>query len=796
MESIMADWIIVVDDDISNLKIAGKILSRNNMRVTALNSGQALLDYVRTNGAPDLILLDINMPEMDGFTTLEKYRDMEEELNIPKVPVIFLTAEEDSASESRGFDMGVSDYIRKPFNPDILIRRVENIVNTHGQIHKFEEQATMDELTGFLNKSAANERISSLCEHEEGCLLIIDLDSFKLVNDIYGHDIGDRVLQAFARIIKDNLRDNATFGRIGGDEFLIFSEALKDEKSLKAYTEAINSQMLEEARVIMGEQMGIPLGASIGAVLVPQAGNEFVGLFRIADRVLYHVKNSGKHGYMLYSREEDLKEDDVPGDMDLKTLSHILEERSVPQSAMWMGREAFGNIYRYMIRYMDRYRGTAYKLLFTARILPGRLSPAEKTEMIERVRELLQDSLRNSDVMMQIGQNHFFLLLPEITEYNVERVIERIQRSWAEGEYGSLVELTVESDSIESALHENPHREARKNDWVVVVDDDLANLTFVGSILSKNNMRVTALQSGEAFLDFMKDNTPDLVLLDVKMPDMDGFETLARLRERGGEAFRTPVIFLTADEDEDTETKGLALGAMDFIRKPIVPGSLILRVRHTLELVLLQNNLTREVEKKTEENENLTLDIVKALAEAIDAKDTYTNGHSGRVAEYSREIARRYGYSGERLNEIYMIGLLHDVGKIGIPDAVINKPAKLTDEEFMLIKGHPAKGAKILENIKDMPKLAKGARWHHERFGGGGYPDGLRGEEIPEEARIIAVADSYDAMTSHRSYRDPLPQSHVRKEILEGSGTQFDPRFAEIMVSMIDEDKVFDMREK
>ena len=127
----MADWIIVVDDDISNLKVAGKILSSHNMRVTALNSGQALLDYVRTNGAPDIVLLDIKMPVMNGFVTLEKYRVLEEELGIPKVPVIFLTADDDSTSEKKGFDMGVSDYIKKPFDPDILVRRVENIINTH-----------------------------------------------------------------------------------------------------------------------------------------------------------------------------------------------------------------------------------------------------------------------------------------------------------------------------------------------------------------------------------------------------------------------------------------------------------------------------------------------------------------------------------------------------------------------------------------------------------------------------------------------------------------------------------------
>ena len=792
----MADWIIVVDDDVSNLQAAGTILSRNNMRVTALDSGQALLDYVKENGVPGLILLDINMPVMDGFETLNRYRILEEKLGIAKVPVIFLTADEDTASESKGFDMGVSDYIRKPFNPDILIRRVGNILKSHGQMLKFEEQAKIDKLTGFLNKAAANERISELCSVASGCLCVIDLDSFKLVNDIYGHDTGDKVLTSFAGIIKDNVTFGGTFGRVGGDEFLIFCEGMKDEEDLKRYSDTINEKMLEEARNIMGEQMSIPLGASMGAVMVPENGNDFLELFRLADRALYQVKSGGKHGYSLYVPGSEINDNDVPKDMDLKTLSHILEERNIPQSAMWMGREAFGNIYRYMIRYMDRYQGTAYKLLFTGHVPPGKYTPAERLDMMDHVRALLQDSLRNSDIMMQIGENHFFLLLPEINEYNVERVIERIHRSWQDDPFSKEVSLTVESESINQDLHENPHKEDNKPDWVVVVDDDMSNLTLVGNILSKNNIRVTALQSGESFLEFIRDNEPDLILLDVKMPGMDGFETLSRLRDRGGNSVRIPVIFLTADEDEDTETRGLALGAMDFIRKPIIPDTLILRVKHTLELVLLQNHLTQEVERKTEENENLSLHIVKALAEAIDAKDTYTNGHSSRVAEYSRMIAARAGYTEEKLDDIYMMGLLHDVGKIGVPDAVINKPAKLTDEEFSLIKNHPVMGARILKNIKEMPQLSSGARWHHERYDGKGYPDGLKGKDIPEEARIIAVADSYDAMTSRRSYRDPLPQEVVRSEIEKGKGTQFDPGFADIMLKMMDEDTAFSMKEQ
>ena len=332
-------------------------------------------------------------------------------------------------------------------------------------------------------------------------------------------------------------------------------------------------------------------------------------------------------------------------------------------------------------------------------------------------------------------------------------------------------------------------------DWIIVVDDDVANLKAAGHILSKQNMRVTALKSGELLLDYLKTNTPDLILLDIRMPGISGFETMERLQALMTPGEEIPVIFLTADDSEDVEIQGLKLGAMDFIRKPFVPDVLILRVRHILELVRLQRSLADEVQQKTRENEKFSLHVVQTLAETIDAKDTYTSGHSGRVAYYAKEIAKRYGYSPKQQDDIYLMGLLHDVGKIGVPDSVINKPDRLTAEEFAQIKVHPEVGGKILGRLTEMPKLSAGARWHHERIDGTGYPDGLAGGDIPEEARIIAVADSYDAMTSRRSYRDILPQEVVRAELEKGKGTQFDPVFADIMLDMMAADPDYTMKE-
>lgn len=497
----------------------------------------------------------------------------------------------------------------------------------------------------------------------------------------------------------------------------------------------------------------------------------------------------------LLALREKRERNSVPTRSNLEEIASSLEECNDASNGMWMGREVFGNVYRHMLRYMERYHGIAFQVLFTVE-MPKDTSETMRAEIMTQFRRQLQHTLRESDMMLESGENQVFLLLPEVHESDIAHVIFRVIDEWKRTEYGPITGIDsevrrVDLDDGKSAAHN------RKGvDWVVVVDDDVTNLKMAGTILSRQHMRVTALKSGRALLDYVRDNRPDLILLDVRMPEMDGFETLRRLKQETSSGQEIPVIFLTADENAESEMRGLELGAMDFIKKPFVPEVLTLRVRHIIELVRLQKNLADEVEIKTQENENLSLRIVQTLAEAIDAKDNYTNGHSGRVAKYTREIARRFGYSQKRQDEIYMMGLLHDVGKIGVPDAVINKPAKLTEEEYAQIKTHPVMGDRILKNIRERPKLAVGARWHHERYDGTGYPDGLSGDKIPEEARIIAVADAYDAMTSRRSYRGILPQDIVRNEIKTGKGKQFDPAFADIMLDMIEEDKDYILREK
>lgn len=359
--------------------------------------------------------------------------------------------------------------------------------------------------------------------------------------------------------------------------------------------------------------------------------------------------------------------------------------------------------------------------------------------------------------------------------------------------YSELLDKITAGLSDQNSVSHNGLPAGNGRDHILVVDDEPMELMIARRLL-ETHYDVDCVSSGEEALDFLKIKRTDLILLDLRMPKMDGFEVIARLKA-SPELRDIPVIFLTADDDQNSELLGFQSGAIEFIRKPFVKDIMLQRIQRILELIRLQKDLKAEVSRQTEKLERLSLQTVKSLVKTIEAKDKYTNGHSERVAKYSREIARRAGYSAEDQSVIYLAGLLHDIGKIGVPDTIINKDTKLTDEEYGIIKTHPIIGADILKDISDLPEVIQGARWHHERLDGKGYPDGLSGKNISWLARIISVADAYDAMTSMRSYRGILPQDVVRKEIEKNLGTQLDEQYGRIMIKMIDEDTHYQMRE-
>lgn len=319
---------------------------------------------------------------------------------------------------------------------------------------------------------------------------------------------------------------------------------------------------------------------------------------------------------------------------------------------------------------------------------------------------------------------------------------------------------------------------------VLIVDDDEFNLRVAGDILIKEKYSVQTAQSGEAALEFLKENLPRLILLDLHMPGMNGRETMKKIQENK-QWKRIPIIFLTADTKPETEIECLVLGALDFITKPFVPMVMLSRINRIMELAELQSDLERNLEEKTNLVEKVLLNSIMAIANTIDAKDAYTSGHSMRVAQCATAIAEQLNWSKKEIQNIHNVALLHDIGKIGVPDAILNKPGRLSNEEFQMIKKHSTIGYDILKDIRMINGVAEGALYHHERYDGRGYPNGLTGEEIPLNARIICIADAYDAMTSNRIYRPRLAQEKVIEEFEKGRGSQFDPKLTDLFLEML-----------
>lgn len=320
---------------------------------------------------------------------------------------------------------------------------------------------------------------------------------------------------------------------------------------------------------------------------------------------------------------------------------------------------------------------------------------------------------------------------------------------------------------------------------ILIVDDNKTNLQIVKSVLEPEYKVLLAL-SGDMALKFVSKQSPDLILLDLHMPGMSGKEVMGYLMEDPATA-EIPVIFLTADGSGHTESECLELGAADFITKPIVPRVLLSRIEKTFELEVYHHALQETIDRKTREAEEMSLQSIEAIAHTIDAKDEETNGHSRRVAQYSRAIAARLGYADATVETVYRSALLHDVGKIGIPDSILKKEGTLTEEEYAKIKEHTIIGADILSVITTVDHLSDGAHYHHEHYDGTGYPEGLAGGDIPMIGRIVAVSDVYDALVSRRRYKGAMTQMEVRAEIERCSGTQFDPDVVKAFFQLLDE---------
>ncbi|OGQ96727.1 MAG: hypothetical protein A2521_07240 [Deltaproteobacteria bacterium RIFOXYD12_FULL_57_12] len=348
---------------------------------------------------------------------------------------------------------------------------------------------------------------------------------------------------------------------------------------------------------------------------------------------------------------------------------------------------------------------------------------------------------------------------------------------------------------------------------ILIVDDNADARIILAATLKSDGYTVVTASDGVEALKLAREAPPDMIISDILMPVMDGFQ-FCRLCREDERLARIPFVFYSASYTEKKDKEfGLSMGAVRFIVKPMDHDEFLKTVKEILsdyekgllgppvvpekkdEGTFLQGysaRLIRQLEKKVTDLEesnralrrseadlkDLFESFVRALVSTLEAKSRWTTGHSRRVADYAEQIAREMALGAVEVAEVKMAALLHDIGKIGLKDDILDKPSELTAEEFEAMKKHAALGAEILQDIKQLRHITPAIRDHHEKLDGSGYPNGLKGEEIGLRARILQIADAYDSMIADRPYRDAVDEEHALSEIKNRSGTQFDPELA------------------
>jgi len=323
----------------------------------------------------------------------------------------------------------------------------------------------------------------------------------------------------------------------------------------------------------------------------------------------------------------------------------------------------------------------------------------------------------------------------------------------------------ISSDEIIREIKQLPSQ-------ILVVDDDISLRRGLARLLQAEGYRTLEAGNGREAISLVSSEKTDLILLDLMMPEVNGIEVCSQLKSNE-ETRLIPIIMITAVHEQEEKLKAIHAGVDDFLNKPINIAELRARVKSLLKMKRLNDLL------------DCSDTVVASLANAIEAKDEYTEGHNERVSGFAVELAKASGLNGKEQEIVRMAGILHDIGKIGVPDSILNKSGKLTDEEFTLIKSHPQNGEKILKPLNSLHEVRDVVLYHHERFDGKGYPYGLKGEHIPIYARIMAIADSYDAMTTKRPYRNAFTNSEAVKELEAMAGQMWDPELVRLFIDNV-----------
>lgn len=436
--------ILMVDDVATNLICAAEVLRQSYEVSTAKSGRQALL--MLNEMEPDLIMLDINMPQMDGY---EVFAKLQENPKWAKIPVVFLTAESDMTNEVKGLSMGAMDFIRKPFDPEVMKTRIDKIMSITEEKKALEGAANRDTLTNLSTRKTLENFMESE-DGKEGYFLLLDLDNFKQVNDTYGHVVGDSVLVKIAHVFEEVVgTDKDQICRLGGDEFAIFLNSGMDREEIKNLIRRLIATCEFEISDLIADYSDFKVSVSIGIACKPDDAMEFQQLYSMADKALYFVKQNGKRGYHFYdsmalSKEESDKENNL---IDLIQLQRLIKENDDSDGAYQVEYEGFKRIYRFVSRCMDRKNQDVQIVLFSINGVD--LQDLEYDNVfIEHLGEAVKVSLRRGDVATQCGKGQYVVILMDANEDNGLKVIDRIKANFEKAIDDSNINLTYETESV------------------------------------------------------------------------------------------------------------------------------------------------------------------------------------------------------------------------------------------------------------------------------------------------------------------------------------------------------------
>ncbi len=649
--------VLVIDDDISVLKLLEKILTAQGYEVTLAQSGKEGLEKLKAE-IPHLIILDIMMPEMDGYEVCKRIR---KNPTLKHLPIIMLSGKGDVKDEIEGWRIGIDEYITKPFNIEELVAIIKGI------IHRTYLGIDANPLTKLPGNNSIREEINKCIEQKNPfAACFIDLDNFKAFNDHYGFDKGDEAIKLTAGVIINAVHkigvEEDFIGHIGGDDFVVITHPDR--------VEAICREIINEFNK-----------------MIP-------GLYSEKER---------QEGFII-------------------SLNRKGEREEFPIMTISIG--------------------------------------------------VVTNKKRNLTHLAEVST-----IGSELKEY-------------AKTFFGSNY---IVDKRHEEEKEFNPQEEILKKESILIVDDNQDISTILSMSLKKEGYRIITAQTGAEALSQIKGKSFNVVLLDIKLPDMNGLEILKVIKQNDP---ATIVIIITGHGFIEVAIEALRYDAYDYLEKPLDMEKVKVTIKRGIQhqrLELKNKGLVKSLTKKNidlnqkveevlmlnKSLEALYLGTMAALVSTIEAKDCYTRGHSERVTDIAVSIAKELGFPEHEQELIRYACQLHDIGKIGIRDHILNKLGALEQDEWDEIKHHPTTGADIVKSLGFLEKGILFIKHHHERYDGNGYPEGLKMEDIPLGARIIAVADSFDAMTSDRAYRKAKSVDEAILELKENAGKQFDPQVVE-----------------